>query len=215
MVVVEIAVMLVAEGRRHQHLDVIADDLRCLIPEQLLAGRVEHRYRAARVDQDHAVDRRIDHRAQLRGAFAQRLLGALALGQVMDDADEDRAVILRRLADGEVHRKRRAVLASPENLAADADDLAFARPLIVVEIAVVLAAEGLGHEHLDVLPDHLRPGIAEQALAGGVEHDDGAARVDQDHAVDGSVDDRAQPGLVLAVGHCNLWAFVRHPLRFA
>mgnify|MGYP003694471639 CR=1 FL=1 len=71
----------------------------------------------------------------------QLLFGALAAGEVVDHADERGAALLLCLADREIHRKGRAVLALAHHLAADADDLAFAGVMVVGEIAVVLAAD--------------------------------------------------------------------------
>ena len=112
------------------------------------------------------------------------LLGALALGQIVDDADENRLAVLLRLADRQVHREGRAVLALADHLAADADDLASAGAVIIVEIAIVLVAIRRRHQHLDVLADDLARPIAEQRLAGRIEHQDTPRGVDQDHAVD-------------------------------
>ena len=96
------------------------------VAEQLFAGRVEHQIGAGGVDQDHAVDHGIDDRVQPRRAFAQGLFSAFALGQVADDADEERSPGLVRLADRKLHREGRSVLAPADDLAADADDLALA-----------------------------------------------------------------------------------------
>lgn len=61
----------------------------------------------------------------------QLFLRPLALGQVVDDADEDRFAVLPRLADREVHGKGRTVAAQALDLAADADDLALAAAHVV------------------------------------------------------------------------------------
>jgi hypothetical protein len=64
MEIVDIATVLFAIWSRHQHFDVLADDLTGLILEQLFAGEVEHQHAAARVNQDDAVDRGFHHSAQ-------------------------------------------------------------------------------------------------------------------------------------------------------
>ncbi len=53
-------------------------------------------------------------------------------------------------------------------------------------------AIGRGHEHLDVVADHLLSAVAEQTFAGRIEHEDGAGGVDQDYPVDGSIHNRVQ-----------------------
>ena len=137
------------------------------------------------------------HLLRLRQLF----FGALALAEVMNDADEDRAALLLRLADRQVDRECRAVLALADDLAADADDLGLMGMQVVGEVAVVLPAIGRGHQHLDVLADHFFGAIAEQTLTRGIEHKDAAGGVDQDDPVDGSVYNRVQPRLFAAVRH--------------
>ncbi len=141
----------------------------------------------------------------------QLLLRALTLAEIVDDADEDRLAVLRRLADRKVHREGRAVLAATLHLAADADDLCLTGSPVVAEVAVVLAAVRLGHQHLDVLPDDLGRPVAEQLLAGRVEHEHGAGRVDQDHPVDGGLDHRAKPRFLVRSGHVSLEHALREP----
>src|SRR6267142_420205 len=111
------------------------------------------------------------------------------LGDIANDADEQRLVPVPRLADRQFYWERRAVLAAAFHLAADADDLALARALVVFQIAVVLLVERFRHQHLDVVTHDLILPIAEHLLASRVEHPDNPMRVDQDDAVDGRVDD--------------------------
>ena len=40
---------------------------------------------------------------------------------------------------------------------------------ILADIAVVLALVGLGHEHLDILPDQLGSGVSEQRFGRGID----------------------------------------------
>ena len=64
--------------------------------------------------------------------------------------------------------------------AADADDVALAGGEVAREVAVVLAAVGLGHEQAHVAADDLGRGIAEHPLRRGAEALDGSARADGD-----------------------------------
>ena len=56
-------------------------------------------------------------------ALPQRLLDMLAVAEVVDHAGEIAPAIGLELADRQMQRKRRAVLAPATHLAADADDL--------------------------------------------------------------------------------------------
>ena len=83
-----------------------------------------------------------------------------------DDADEDDLRFQAPLADREIHRKRRAVLALPDHLPADADNALFAGPDMVIDIAVMFLAIRGRHQHFHVLAQHFAWCIAEQLLAG-------------------------------------------------
>jgi hypothetical protein len=63
-VVGQIAVMLVGVAARHQGFDVAADHLGSRIAKKFLAGLVEGKNGAALVDDDDAVDSRIEHARQ-------------------------------------------------------------------------------------------------------------------------------------------------------
>src|SRR5260370_25872369 len=86
--------------------------------------------------------------------FGPRLLplrfGALAAGEVADNADEDGLAVLPGLTDGKVHRESRAVLAAANDLTAAADDLGVARVPIVGDVAIVFMPVRLRHQHLYV-----------------------------------------------------------------
>ena len=69
-----------------------------------------------------------------------------------------------RLADGEIHRKYRPVLAPPDDLAADPYDLSLAGAQIIREIGIMLGGIGLRHQDLDVASDQLFRRRAAQLL---------------------------------------------------
>ena len=94
----------------------------------------------------------------------QARLGALPFGEVADEAGEKALVVGAHLADRELHREGRAILALADHHAPDADDAGFVGAQIAREIAVVFVTVGRRHHDLDVLADHLGRGIAEQAL---------------------------------------------------
>ncbi len=87
----------------------------------------------------------------------QPRLGLLALGQVADEAGEEALRADLHLADRELHREGRTVLALADHDAADADDAPLAGAQIAIEIAVVAFAIGRRHQELDVLPAHVAP----------------------------------------------------------
>ena len=99
---------------------------------------------------------------QPRIAFAQRSFNPFALGEIVDDPDENRSLFLLGFADRQVHGEGRAVLALTQYLAADADDFAFAGPAEIVDVAIMFFAIRPGHQHLDVLADDLVGAIFEQ-----------------------------------------------------
>ena len=122
-----------------------------------------------------------------------RALGLLPLGQVADEAGEVVPLAGAHLADRQLHREGRAVLALADHDAADADDAPLAGGEIALEIAVVLLAIGRRHQHADVLADDLAGGIAEQPLGRRAEATAmRAALVDDDHRVRHGLQDRAQ-----------------------
>ena len=93
-----------------------------------------------------------------------------------------------------MQRKGRAVLAAATHFAADADDLLDAGADIVGDVAIVLTAVRLGHEHLDVLADELGSVITEQALGGGVDVFDQSSIVNGDDGRNGQLQDAAELG---------------------
>ena len=129
--------------------------------------------------------------------LAQLLLHLDPRREVADEAGEDGGPAELHLADRELHREDRAVLALRLHLAADADDALLAGPPVSREIAVMVLAMGRGHEHLDVAPDHLAGGVAEQLFRRGAEGLDDAALVDRDDRVGRGFEDGAQPRLAL------------------
>src|ERR1700691_4266863 len=62
----------------------------------------------------------LPHHLHLLG-LPKLLFGLLAAGQIMNDSDKDRLAVLLGLANRQIHRERRAVLAQADDLPADAD----------------------------------------------------------------------------------------------
>jgi hypothetical protein len=92
------------------------------------------------------------------------------------------------LADTELERKGRTVLALADHNAADADDAPLAGRRVAIEIGVVTFAMRRRHQHLDVLAEHFGRVVAEQALGRGAEGPHGPTLVNHDHGVRNGVE---------------------------
>ena len=65
-VALQIAVMVFAIGRRHQHLDVLADGVGGAVAEQPFGRAAERLHDAALVDDDHGFRHGVENRLQMR-----------------------------------------------------------------------------------------------------------------------------------------------------
>ena len=102
------------------------------------------------------------------------------IADIVDYSREIASPFGLELADRQMQGEIRAVFTPAVNLPANADDFFLARPEIVFNVAVMLAAVGLGHEHLDILPNKLGCAISEQAFSCRVNTLDQTALVDRD-----------------------------------
>ena len=94
-----------------------------------------------------------------------------------------------------MHGEGRAVAALADHDAADADDAPLAGLQVAFQVAVMLRAEGLGHQQADIAAGDLVHRIAEQALGGGAERFDQPMLVDHDHGVRHRLQDGTQSRL--------------------
>ena len=196
-VIVQVAVVLVAVRLGHEHLDVLADDLARRVAEQPLRRRVHRLDHAASVDRDDRVHGGFEDRPCPRLAILKLADGMAQVGDIAGDAGEHAAVAKMQFADGKVHGKGAAVLAKADDFAADADDLFLPGGQVIIQVAVVLVAVWLGHEHLDVLAEDLVRRVAEESLRRRVHRLDNAARVDREDGIHGRVEDRPRPGFAM------------------
>jgi hypothetical protein len=109
----DVAVMLRMEGRRHQAVDVAADDLRRLIAEHPLGARIEGADQAGSIDRHQAVWRGLEDRAQHRGLLLEghRLHGRAAASRLGGQGDHRSTIRQRRpgsRANGEDRRGKLA-----------------------------------------------------------------------------------------------------------
>ncbi len=163
-------------------------------------GRVVIRRAAADVHHVVAEVGEFLRQAQLRLAAAQLLLGLLARGDVANEAHEARRLDPQHPPDGEVAGEDAAVLASRADLAADADDALLAGGHVAVHVAVVLPAEGFGHQLAHVAPEDLLALVAEGALRGPAEFLDRAVVVHDDDGIHRGVEDGPVLQALLAGG---------------
>ena len=121
--------------------------------------------------------------------FQHPVFGSLTFGNIAHRAGEITLTTQFKGTDGQIHREGTAILA----LAADfatccSDDMRFARRVVAVQVTVMLAVIGFGHQHLHVLADDLIGLVTEQPLAGRVEALDGAVLIDGNDAVKRVID---------------------------
>ena len=158
---------------------VLLDPLRASVPAGDVTARIEH--------VNGIIGNALDQQAIAAFAVAQHFGGARAIRQVANDTDEHAFAVTRGPADGQIHRKGRAVLASP--------DIDRGK---VVKTAVMTKLFSRRHQYRDVLTDHLGGTIAEQLFAGRIEQPDTFAGVDQDDTVRCALKDGTKEVLVHA-----------------
>src|SRR4249919_3889301 len=88
--------------------------------------------------------------------------GLLALAQITDESREIAIRARFHLADRQLHRERRAILALADDHTADPDDPPLPCCQIALYIAVMLLPIRRRHEHAHVLADHMFRTVAEQ-----------------------------------------------------
>ena len=135
------------------------------------------------------------HVGHFRLQFLEPAFGELLVGQIANEAGEIVPLGGSQLADREVHREGRAVLALSHHDTADADDPALSGGEIALEVEIMLFAVRRWHQLADVSALNLVQGIAEQALRRRAEGLDAPLLVDDDHGVRYGLQDRPQPCL--------------------
>ena len=84
--------------------------------------------------------------------------------------------------------------------------------LVTLHVGVMLGPIIPGHQHVDVLPQHLQRGIAEQAFGGAIEHLHAAVAVNEDHGVHRRIEQGLQfEGRCLRFAHCVTCPGSRQP----
>ena len=189
----QVGVVLLAIRGRHQHVDVVAEDLVRGIAEEAFGRRVEGLDASMGVDDQDGVDGRIDDRPPTRFAGAELALEPCPARQVVQHARELALAADVHLANRQVDGEERAIAAAAGHLATDANDLGVAGVEVALEIAIVLFVMWRGHQQADIAAHDLGLRVAEQLFGTAVERLDAAARVDHDDAVGGRVQDGVEP----------------------
>ena len=95
-------------------------------------------------------------------------------------------------AEADLHGELAAVLAQAVELATRAHRPHPRRGEEAAAVSPACAAEPLGHQDLDLPPQQLLAGVAEERLGLGVDQDDPAGRVDDHHRVGGRLQEPAE-----------------------
>jgi hypothetical protein len=119
---------------------------------------------------------------------------------IWNDTCKHAFTIEPELADGQIHWERAAVLSETGKLSPDPDDPSVSRGQISREIPDVLGPIVLGHQHLDIAPDHLVVGASEDILSRQVEGPDGSGFFDRSDSVQHVVEQGLQQALTVARG---------------
>ena len=80
--------MFLAIGRRHQHLDVLADHLVGRIAEELLTSFVKYQHLAGGIDQDHAIDSGVNRSSEQSLVVAPRRFHLLPFGDFFNNTTD-------------------------------------------------------------------------------------------------------------------------------
>ena len=178
--------ILIALGPlRLKHPRVPADELMRRVAGQAGEAAV-HIFDFAMLIGDHHRDRTL---LDGGGKRQQPVFGALEPRQIMGDADEVARSFEPDFADRQIHREGGAVLASPDDLSADANDLLDAGSPVGGEITVMRLAIGRRHQQLDVPSERFLGAVAEQLLRASAEEQYVAGLVDHDETIDHAAED--------------------------
>src|ERR1019366_7776984 len=105
--------------------------------EQAFGGGIERFDAAMRIDDDDAIDHRVDDRPRSRLAGTQLFVEPHTLTEVVQHACEPTLALNRHLADRQVERERGSVAPAPGHLTTNPDDLGGTGLEIPKEIVVV------------------------------------------------------------------------------
>lgn len=138
------------------------------------------------------------HVQQLRLQLLHAALLGSAFGQVADEAGKVPLGAGFGLADCELHRKGRAILALADHDPPDPDDAALARAAVAIEIAIVLLPVRCRRQDGDIVSDRLRGRPAKEALGRDAEGSHDAPLIEHDHGFRDGIQDRLELGLPIS-----------------
>jgi hypothetical protein len=213
------AELVAPEPRDVAELSQIGGDQGADAADQLVPGGVSERVvdvlEPVDVDQHHdavhAVDRRRGDRSDepvlevapveqagqpiVIGEVLQLRLMPLALADVADRVRDQHPVHGLQRAEADLDRELGAVRPAPEELEDVTAGLVARAGQAAVLMRAMLAAHARGHEVADVLPDHLRPRVAEDLLGGDIDQLHVPVQVDDDHRIRRRLQQRAELAL--------------------
>jgi len=202
--------------RRAQGDGADLEQLRAVETEELLGLVVRvHEAPGVHVQHHDRLGGVVDQEAIACGALAHRLLGLAPLGDIAQAQHEHLAPRERRLADGDLSREALPVLAPCPELPPGQVQRGVAgargEALQRLRDRLALGDGDLGDQQLDALSDDFRFGIAEHALAGGIEGAQRAVLLDREHDVLDVIEDDLQVlGALLARRVLERSRLVRH-----
>src|SRR5215469_9618251 len=124
--------------------------------------------------------------------FLQARFGLLTFGKIPDETGEKTLLADVHFADSQFYWKSRAVAPLTDHDPPDANDAPLTGAQVTRDVAVMILAVRRRHQHLDVLPQHIGRGIAEQPFRRRAERLDQSELVDHHHSVGNAVENRLQ-----------------------
>src|SRR5947207_2418649 len=120
------------------------------------------------------------------------LFQTLTLRDVSHETGKKPARLQLHLTHRQVHRKHRAILALPYNLAANPNNARVPSSSVIRKITVMLAPIWIWHKRADIAPNKFLRLIAEDFLRGSIYRFDHTALINGDDSLHSCVQDRAQ-----------------------
>ena len=156
------------------------------------------RHASGRVAQDDAQRQPVQRLGKTPVALRPASFGLAAARDIANKAGEPLALVEFDLADGELDRKNRAVLAFRRDLTANSNDSPLPGAKIPRQIPVMLGCIGFRHQIGDIPANDIPCGIAKQLLRRSVEGFDDSGAVYRDDGIGRSGDDHLQQGAIAA-----------------
>ena len=139
--------------------------------------------------------------------FLQSCLGLLALGQIPDEPGEEALAFRLHLTHGQFDRKGRPVTALADDYPPLADDPSLTGSIVAIQVTIMRAAIGIGHQQADIPPGDFRPLPSEHPLGCRTEIADRSGLVDYDHCIRYRIEDGLQMRFAARESHSRRFGF--------